>query len=123
MVADALSRKTNLLVRLDISVLGLDEIKDLYATDAFFGDIFAKCSENKGVADFYLHKGNKLCIPESSLRLLILKESHGGALMGHFGRDKTFAHSICTVVGYIYGLCVRITTHQDKQGFHLCGSG
>ena len=81
MVADALSRKTNLLVRLDISVLGLDEIKDLYATDDFFGDIFAKCSENKGVADFYLHKGflfkaNKLCILESSLRLLILKESH-----------------------------------------------
>ena len=96
MVADALSRKANLLTRLDISVLGLDEIKELYATNAFFGDIFAQCSEHKGIGDFYLHKGflfkaNKLCVPESSLRLVLLKESHGGVLMGHFGRDKTFA--------------------------------
>ena len=30
-------------------------------------------------------------IPESSLHLLLLKESHGGGLMGHFGRDKTYA--------------------------------
>ena len=36
-------------------------------------------------------KANKLCIPESSLRLLLLQEAHGGGLMGHFGRDKTFA--------------------------------
>ena len=95
-VADALSRKANLLTRLDISVLGLDEIKEMYATDAFFGDIFAQCSEHKGIGDFYLHQGflfkaNKLCIPESSLRLVLLKESHGGTLMGHFGRDKTYA--------------------------------
>ena len=33
----------------------------------------------------------KLCIPESSLCLLLLQEAHGGGLMGHFGRDKTFA--------------------------------
>ena len=80
-VVDALSRKANLLTRLEINVLGLDEIKDLYATDDFFGDIFAQCSEHKGLGDFYLHKGflfkaNKLCIPESSLRLVLLKESH-----------------------------------------------
>ena len=36
-------------------------------------------------------RANKLCIPESSLRLLLLQESHGGGLMGHFRRDKTFA--------------------------------
>ena len=36
-------------------------------------------------------RSNKLCIPESSLRLLLLQESHGGGLMGHFVRDKTFA--------------------------------
>ena len=35
-------------------------------------------------------RANKLCIPESSLRLLLLQEAHGGRLMGHFGRDKTF---------------------------------
>ena len=96
MVTDALSRKHILLTRLKISVLGLDEIKDLYPSDPFFRDIFAKCSIDKGFDDFYLHKGflfkaNKLCIPESSLRILLLKESHGGGLMGHFGRDKTYA--------------------------------
>src|SRR5664279_6646586 len=95
-VADALSRKHALLTRLEINVLGLDEIKDLYSSDALFGPIFAKCSPTRGFEDFYLHKGfifkaNKLCIPESSLRLLLLKESHGGGLMGHFGRDKTYA--------------------------------
>ena len=36
-------------------------------------------------------RANKLCIPESSLRLLLLQEAHGGGLMGHFGHDKTFA--------------------------------
>ena len=92
-VADALSRKMILLAKLEINVLGFDKIKDLYASDPTFGRIFAKCSCDKGFDDFYLHKGflfkaNKLCNPESSLRLLLLKESHGGCLMGHFGRDK-----------------------------------
>ena len=36
-------------------------------------------------------RANKLCIPESSLCLLLLQEAHGGGLMGHFGRDKIFA--------------------------------
>ena len=58
MIADALSRKANLLTRLDINVLVLDEIKELYATDAFFGDIFAQCSEHKGIGDFYLRLTN-----------------------------------------------------------------
>ena len=57
-VVDALSRKhTSLLTRLEINVLGLEEIKSLYASDPFFEPIFAKCSIDKGVDDFYLHKG------------------------------------------------------------------
>ncbi|KAK1602123.1 hypothetical protein QYE76_017166 [Lolium multiflorum] len=96
-VADALSRKiTLLLTRLEFHVLGLEEIKELYPSDAFFGPIFAKCSVDRGFDDFYLHDGylfkaNKICIPESSLRKLLLQESHGGGLMGHFGRDKTLS--------------------------------
>ena len=39
----------------------------------------------------YLIRANKLCIPESSLCLLILQEYHGGGLIGHFGSDTTFA--------------------------------
>ncbi|KAK1561379.1 hypothetical protein QYE76_048204, partial [Lolium multiflorum] len=96
-VADALSRKiTLLLTRLEFHILGLEEIKELYASDSFFGPIFAKCSIDRGFDDFYLHDGylfkaNKVCIPESSLRKLLLQESHGGGLMGHFGRDKTLS--------------------------------
>jgi hypothetical protein len=57
-VADALSRKnTSLLTRLEVNVLGLDDIKSLYASDPFFGPIFARCSIDKGIDDFYLHKG------------------------------------------------------------------
>ena len=96
-VADALSRKnTLLLTRVELNILGLENLKDLYPSDTFFGPIFAKCSSTKGIDDFYLHRGflfkqNKLCIPESSLRLLLLQESHGGGLMGHFGRNKTYS--------------------------------
>ncbi|KAK1601981.1 hypothetical protein QYE76_027086 [Lolium multiflorum] len=75
---------------------GKENIKELYPSDAFFGPIFAKCSVDRGFDDFYLHDGylfkaNKICIPESSLRKLLLQESHGGGLMGHFGREKTYA--------------------------------
>src|SRR3954453_183861 len=85
-VADALSRKNStLLTQLDFHIIGLDEIKDLYAMDFFFGPIFEKCTINKGFDDYYLHKWflfkqNKFCIPEPSVRRLRLEESHGGAL-------------------------------------------
>jgi hypothetical protein len=32
-----------------------------------------------------LYRANKLCVPASSIRLLLLQEAHGGDLMGHFG--------------------------------------
>ena len=43
------------------------------------------------MSDFLLHegflfKGNQLCIPDSSLRLQIIRELHGE---GHVGRDRT----------------------------------
>ena len=37
----------------------------------------------------FLFKGNKLCISKSPLRNLIVKEVHGGALVWHFGINKT----------------------------------
>ena len=41
------------------------------------------------IHDRFLFRANKLCVPKSSVRLLLLQESHAGGLMGHFGRDKT----------------------------------
>ena len=39
--------------------------------------------------DGFVFRANKLCIPASSTRLLLLQEAHGGGLMGHFGMKKT----------------------------------
>ena len=88
--ADALSHQHTLLTPLEVNVLGLEDMKALYATDPFFAPIFAKCSSERGFDDFHLQKGflfkrAKLCIPESSLRKLLVQEAHGGGLMGHFG--------------------------------------
>ena len=93
-VADALSRKNMLLTHLDIQVPGLESLRDLYASDTDFAAAFANCSDVKAWEKYHMHDGylfraNKLCVPESSVRLLLLQESHGGGLMGHFGREKT----------------------------------
>ncbi|XP_012702858.1 uncharacterized protein LOC105914754 [Setaria italica] len=37
----------------------------------------------------FVFRANKLCIPASSVRMLLLQEAHGGGLMGHFGAKKT----------------------------------
>ena len=37
--------------------------------------------------DFYLEKIN--CVPNCSLHDLLVREAHGGGLMGHFGISKT----------------------------------
>ena len=52
------------------------------------------CKDGKGwnkfiVSDGFVFRANKLCIPASSVCLLLLQEAHGGGLMGHFGAKKT----------------------------------
>jgi hypothetical protein len=92
-VADALSRRYALLSILDTKLLGFEYIKDLYAQDSDFGDVFNAC-EKVAFGKFYRHDGflfreNKLCAPMCSLRELLVRETHGGGLMGHFGVAKT----------------------------------
>jgi hypothetical protein len=94
-VADALSRKHTLLNQLVVKVLGLESIKELYTSNHEFSEPYAKCTTGKGWEKYHVHNGflfrtNKLCIPNSSFRLLLLQEAHTGGLMGHFERDKTF---------------------------------
>ncbi|KAK1645909.1 hypothetical protein QYE76_063714 [Lolium multiflorum] len=93
-VADALSRKNMLLTQLDVKIPGLEILCDLYATDHDFAEPYRLCALGKAWEKYHIHDGflfraNKLCVPESSVCLLLLHESHAGGLMGHFGREKT----------------------------------
>jgi hypothetical protein len=93
-IADALSRRYTLPNQLDYKIFGLETIKDQYVHDAGFKDALLHCKDGKGwnkyiVSDGFVFRANKLCIPASSICLLLLQEAHGGGLMGHFGAQKT----------------------------------
>ncbi|WVZ76149.1 hypothetical protein U9M48_024147 [Paspalum notatum var. saurae] len=98
-IADALSRRYTMLSQLDFKIFGLQTVKDQYVDDADFKDILAHCMNGKPWGKFHMQDGflfraNKLCVPASSVRLLLLQEAHGGGLMGHFGVYKT--HEVLT---------------------------
>jgi len=84
-VADALSRRYALLSTLDVKLLGFEHIRELYAEDHEFCEEYRACEK---IAfgkffrlDGFLFRENKL----------LVQESHGGGLMGHFGVAKTLA--------------------------------
>ncbi|PKI38028.1 hypothetical protein CRG98_041582 [Punica granatum] len=92
-VADALSRRYVLISTLNAKFLGFEHLNELYMQDSDFGAIYSAC-EKGAFGKFYKHdeflfRENKLCIPNSSMRELLVLESHGGGLMGHFGVVKT----------------------------------
>ena len=92
-VADALLRRYALVSTLDAKLLGFEHVKDLYANDKVFANIFEAC-EKFGFGKFYrldgyLFKEDKLCIPNSSIRELLVREAHGEGLIRHFGVSKT----------------------------------
>jgi hypothetical protein len=92
-MADALSRRYVLVSTLNAKLLGFEYVKELYANDDDFASVYGACEK---VAfgkfyrlDGYLFRGNQLCVPHSSMRELLVREAHGGGLMGHFGVRKT----------------------------------
>ncbi|KAF7826402.1 Transposon Ty3-G Gag-Pol polyprotein [Senna tora] len=92
-VADVLSRRYALITTLTSKLLGFEQFKDMYAIDADFSDIYAAC-EKGAFNKFYrlegfLFRGNRICVPICSVRELLVRESHSGGLMGHFGVHKT----------------------------------
>ncbi|GJU82411.1 transposon ty3-I gag-pol polyprotein [Tanacetum coccineum] len=95
-VADALSRNTTLFVIISNEVVGFDSIIKLYASDEDFDNIWMELETKQHRGDFilldgYLFKGNRLCIPKTSLRSQLIKEVHAGGSSAHLGRDKTIA--------------------------------
>ncbi|XP_075674999.1 uncharacterized protein LOC142644229 [Castanea sativa] len=92
-VADALSRRYAIVSILNTKLLGFEYVKELYANDDDFAGVYEACEK---VAfgkfyrlDGYLFRENRLCVPNSSMRELLVREAHGGGLMGHFGVRKT----------------------------------
>ena len=94
-VANALSRRYVMLFTLEAKLLGFKQIKELYATDHDLGEEYELCEKSTNGKYFrhdgFLYRENKLCMPNYSVRELLVKESHGGGLMGHFGVTKTLA--------------------------------
>ncbi|RVW50945.1 Transposon Tf2-12 polyprotein [Vitis vinifera] len=83
-VADALSRKTLLLVNMSTTTIGFEELKHCYDNDADFGDVYSSLlSGSKATCiDFqilegYLFYKNRLCLPRTSLRDHVIWELHG----------------------------------------------
>ena len=92
-VVDGLSRRHTLLNVLDTKFLGFDRIKEIYKDDLDFAHIYQECSKG-GHKDFFIHngflfKGKRLCVPQGFLRQSLVRDTHEGGLMGHFGVDKT----------------------------------
>ena len=92
-VADTLSRRYAIVSTLNAKLLGFEYVKELYANNDDFASVYEVC-EKAAFGKFYrldgyLFKENRLCVPNSSMCELLVREAHGGGLMGHFGVRKT----------------------------------
>ena len=92
-VADALSRRYALVSTLNAKLLGFEYVKELYANDDDFANVYEACEKTTFGKfyrlDEYLFRDNRLYVPNSSMRELLVHEAHGGGLMCHFGVKKT----------------------------------
>ena len=91
-VADVLSWKHSLLTTLSCKIMGFDLLPEYYASDSTFAKVLQDLDDARGIdymlMNGYLFRGNQLCLPEGSLRLLVIEELHSGGIGRHFGRGK-----------------------------------
>jgi hypothetical protein len=83
-----------MLFQSDFKFFGLQAMKEQYVDDYDFKHIIMHSKDGRPWGKFHINDGfffraNKMCIPISSVRLLLLHEAYGGGLMGHFGLYKT----------------------------------
>ena len=88
-MVDALSRRYIVLVTLGAQIHGFDNIHELYLQDPHFSSIYKDCQENSQggfyVNNGYLFKEERVCIPHSSHRKLLIQEMHAGDLWDTLG--------------------------------------
>ena len=70
-------------------MLGFEYVKGLYADDTNFSEVHSPYDKAAFKHDGYLFKESKLCVPNCSMRELLVREAYGGGLMGRFGVRKT----------------------------------
>jgi len=92
-VADALSRRHALFLKLGAQIIGFENIPKLYKEDQDFAPTFAKY-QHRAHGGFMFMRGTylkkkKFCIPQITHRKFLVKESHEGGFISHFGVDKT----------------------------------
>lgn len=80
-MADALSRKNNLLTVLRAQIGDFEGIKGLYSDDADFSNYWHSCVFGKEVKDYHIQDGflfykNRLCIPVNPLRQKLICSLH-----------------------------------------------
>ncbi|GJV92162.1 putative nucleotidyltransferase, ribonuclease H [Tanacetum coccineum] len=87
---DALSRRSNLLVSMQVDVPGLHVIREQLTLDPYFSIVLQGVQSGQkpyfNIHDGFLFKGIQLCIHDTSLILKIIKELHGEE---HVSRDRT----------------------------------
>ncbi|RDY09798.1 hypothetical protein CR513_05792, partial [Mucuna pruriens] len=93
-IVNVLSRRHTLIAILETKMLGHDCIRELYKKEIDFIEPFSMCI-HAALHYYYRHdgflfKGERLCVPISCIRQLLVKELHEGGLMGHFEEHKTF---------------------------------
>ena len=66
-------------------------IKELYANNDDFASMYTMCEHAvfDKLLDGCLFRENRLGVPNSSMRELLVREAHEGGLMSHFGVRKT----------------------------------
>ena len=78
-MADALSRRYAIVSTLNAKLLGFEYVKKLYANDDDFANVYGAC-EKAAFSKFYrldgyLFRENRLCVPNSSMCELLVREA------------------------------------------------
>lgn len=93
-VADALSRRNNMLAAINMEITILNELKEYYGENGEFKEIWRKLNSGLVYGDFnilggFMFNENCLCIPVSNIQIQLIHKIHCNALGSYRGREKT----------------------------------